>query len=482
MNKNQKWNIENSYSELPSCLFVNQLPEQYSNPTTKYFNTNLALDLGLQFLSDKEILDYFSGNLLPVGAKSISQAYAGHQFGNFTMLGDGRAVLLCEQITPKNKKYDIQLKGSGKTPFSRRGDGKATLSSVLREFLISEAMYYLGVPTSRSLAVIQTGQKVYREKPYDGGILTRVSSSHIRFGTFEYLNRFCSNEELLIFSNYVIDRHYPHVKNTENPYLSFIEAVMIKQIDLVIHWMRIGFIHGVMNTDNMSIFGETIDYGPCAFMNIYDPKTVFSSIDRGGRYAFGNQPDILYWNLIVLVNALLPLLSNDKKKSIDLGSSIIDKFSQIFTEKWYNMMLMKLGISNRDNDDKELVDLLLEMMIKFKSDYTNTFAALTLGIEPEDSSLLSSDEFKFWKKRWTAQVDAPTNKNLKLDLMKKNNPISIPRNHLVESALKSAVNGNFSEYDNLLNLIKNPYNYKSNNFLQIIPEGFDDSYKTFCGT
>ena len=258
---------------------------------------------------------------------------------------------------------------------------------------------------------------------------------------------------------------------------------MIKQIDLVIHWMRIGFIHGVMNTDNMSIFGETIDYGPCAFMNIYDPKTVFSSIDRGGRYAFGNQPDILYWNLIVfLVNALLPLLSNDKKKSIDLGSSIIDKFSQIFTEKWYNMMLMKLGISNRDNDDKELVDLLLEMMIKFKSDYTNTFAALTLGIEPEDSSLLSSDEFKFWKKRWTAQVDAPTNKNLKLDLMKKNNPISIPRNHLVESALKSAVNGNFSEYDNLLNLIKNPYNYESNNFLQIIPDGFDDSYKTFCGT
>ena len=480
-NNNQNWNIENSYSKLPSKFYSKQLPEKVINPKKIYFNSNLALDIGLESLSEIEILDYFSGNKIPKAAMPIAQAYAGHQFGHFTTLGDGRAILLGEQISPKNIRYDIQLKGSGKTPYSRRGDGRATLSSMLREYIISEAMHYLGIPTTRSLAIIQTGEKVYRDQIYDGGILTRVSSSHIRFGTFEFARNFCSKDDLEIFIKYVIDRHYPEISNADNSAIKLFELVMIKQIDLIINWMRVGFIHGVMNTDNMSISGETIDYGPCAFMNVYNPDTVFSSIDKSGRYSFGNQPNIMHWNLAIFANTLLPIISDNENKSIELIKEKLNKFSSIFSNNWYSMMYKKLGILEPIEKDKILVESLLELMKNYKADYTNTFAALTLNNRSNDS-LFISNEFKKWRKKWKDRINFSDNSTKIFKLMHRQNPLVIPRNHLVELALEQSINGNFKYLNDLLDLVSNPYNYKSNYSFQDTPKGFDDSYKTFCGT
>ena len=480
-NNNQNWNIENSYLKLPSKLYSEHSPEKVVNPKKIYFNFDLALDLGLDFLSEVEILDYFSGNKTLKGSIPIAQAYAGHQFGRFTMLGDGRAILLGEQITPKNIRYDIQLKGCGKTFYSRGGDGKATLSSMLREYIISEAMYYLKIPTTRSLAVIQTGEKVYRDKVYNGGVLTRISSSHIRFGTFEFVRNFCSKNDLEIFIKYVIDRHYPQISNANNPVVALFELVMIKQVDLIINWMRVGFIHGVMNTDNMSVSGETIDYGPCAFMNTYKPNTVFSSIDKNGRYSFENQANILYWNLTIFANTLVPIISDNQKKSITLIKEKLNDFSSLFYNNWYNMMYKKIGIFKPIKKDKILVDSLLELMNNYKADYTNTFAALTLD-DVSDDTLFKSNKFKKWQKEWKNRISFSDNSDKISKLMQKQNPLAIPRNHLVELALKNSINGNFDSFDDLLNLVSNPYNYKSNYSFQNIPEGFDDSYKTFCGT
>jgi len=480
-NSNQNWNIENSYLKLPSELYSKQSPEKVVNPKKIYFNSDLAFDLGLDFLSEVEILDYFSGNKIPKGSISIAQAYAGHQFGRFNMLGDGRAVLLGEQITPKNIRYDIQLKGSGKTPYSRRGDGKATLSSMLREYIISEAMYFLKIPTTRSLAVIQTDEKVYRDKIYNGGVLTRISSSHIRFGTFEFVRNFCSKNDLEIFIKYVIDRHYPQISNANNPVVALFELVMIKQVNLIVNWMRVGFIHGVMNTDNMSISGETIDYGPCAFMNTYKPNTVFSSIDKNGRYSFENQPNILHWNLTVFANTLIPIISENKEKSIALIKEKLNEFPSIFSNNWYNMMYKKLGILKPIEKDKILVDSLLELMNNYKADYTNTFAALTLD-DVSNDALFTSNKFKKWQKKWKDRINSLNNNAESFKLMKEQNPLIIPRNHLVELALENSINGNFNQLNDLLDLVSNPYNYTSDYSFQNIPEGFDDLYKTFCGT
>ena len=480
-NEIKKWNLDNSYIDLPSKLYSEQLPTKFVNARKLYFNSKLASDLGLEYLTQSEILDYFSGNKIPEGTTSISQAYAGHQFGHFTILGDGRAVLLGEQISPKNIRYDIQLKGSGQTPYSRRGDGKATLSSVLREYLISEAMYYLDIPTTRSLAVVETGEKVYREQVYNGGVLTRVSSSHIRCGTFEFVRNFCPKEDLEIFIKYVVNRHFPQIENTDNYVLDLFESVMIKQVDLIVNWMRVGFIHGVMNTDNMSIAGETIDYGPCAFMNVYNPHTVFSSIDRNGRYSFDNQPNIIYWNLAVFANTLIPLISDNEEKSIELVKEKLDKFSSIFSNSWYNMMFKKIGILEPDDKDRFLVDSLLEMMKNYKADYTNTFAALTIN-NVSDDLLFSENEFKKWNKKWKNRINYSNDSVGIFRLMQKQNPSVIPRNHLVESALENSMSGNFKQFNDLLDLLSKPYNYKSNLRFQTTPEGFDDSYKTFCGT
>ena len=480
----QSWNFQNSYVKLPAKFYMKQVPVSVKNPQLIYYNMSLANELGLEFLSDEKdtIANYFSGNKIPKGSIPISQAYAGHQFGHFTMLGDGRAVLLGEQINHNNQRYDIQLKGSGQTPFSRNGDGRATLSSMLREYLISESMHYLGIPTTRSLAVVQTGEKVFRETINNGAVLTRIASSHIRVGTFEYVMNFCSKEDLEIFIMYVINRHYPEISDADNPALELLKVVMYKQIDLITNWIRVGFIHGVMNTDNMSIAGETIDYGPCAFMNIYNPKTVFSSIDRNGRYAFKNQSAIANWNLTVFAGTLLPLISDHKEKAIQLAKNILNKFPEEYSNKWYQMMFKKIGIKQPIHEDKVLVDTLLQLMEKNKADYTNIFAALTLNKVSNDN-LFTSSQFNDWRRQWEKRTNYKDKKIETLKLMQRQNPLVIPRNHLVESALEDVIQGNKSKFNELLKLIAKPYDYKTphKNF-QTIPSGFDDSYKTYCGT
>ena len=478
---NRKWNIENTYSNLPDCFYKYIKPTLVQNPKIIYFNEHLAKKLNLGFLNNNSslIANYFSGNKLPENSKPISQAYAGHQFGHFTVLGDGRAILLGEQKDLNNNLYDIQLKGAGKTSYSRSGDGRATLSSMLREYIMSESMHCLKISTSRSLAVIDTGEKVYRESVNNGGILTRIASSHIRVGTFEYGRHFCSIEDFQNFINYTINRHYPEILNNKSPYLELLKIIIEKQINLIIDWNRVGFIHGVMNTDNMSISGETIDYGPCAFINAYDPKTVFSSIDRHGRYAFGNQHKIAYWNLNILAGTILPFISKDKDRAVQLVQDVLDQFPIIYSNKWCEMMYKKIGITKPIEEDKLLIKNLLTLMESYKADYTNTFAALTLDKSYTDS-LSTSNDFNIWKKQWKKRIK---NEKNSCQIMQSNNPIYIPRNHLVESALKNAINGDKEEFDNLLNSMSQTYNYDiKHDELQITPEGFDKSYKTFCGT
>ena len=477
----EKCSLQNSYLKLPDCFHKRIEPSLVQNPKLIYFNKNLAKNLNLKFLNNdlSSITEYLSGNKLLENSQPIAQAYAGHQFGHFTMLGDGRAMLLGEQKDLNNKLYDIQLKGSGQTPFSRGGDGKATLSSMLREYIISESMHYLRIPTTRSLAVIDTGEKVYRESIYNGGILTRIASSHIRVGTFEYGEHFCSKEDFQQFINYTINRHYPKILNHKFPYLELLQIVMKKQIDLIVDWVRVGFLHGVMNTDNMSIAGETLDYGPCAFINTYNPKTVFSSIDRYGRYAFGNQHKMAYWNLSVFAGTILPFIESDKDKAVKLVKNILNQFPNQYSNKWYKMMYNKLGIINPIQEDQILIKDLLILMESYKADYTNTFSSLTFN-NPYKDSLFISNQFKKWRKRWERRIE---NNENSYKIMRLNNPIYIPRNHLVESALENAVNGDTKEFEELLSTMSNTYNYNDNHDdFQMTPKGFDESYKTFCGT
>ena len=351
------WNFNNTYFNLSSSFKEDIDPVPVKNPELILLNKELAssLNLDLSKINHKELSEIFSGNSLPEGSNSIAQAYAGHQFGHFTMLGDGRAVLIGEHTTKSNKKYDIQFKGSGKTAFSRNGDGRAALGPMLREYIISEAMFNLNIPTTRSLAVVKTGENVIRETSLQGAILTRVALSHIRVGTFQYIAARKKKNELEILLNYVIKRHYPNIQDSKNKSLDLLKIVLEKQIDLVINWMRVGFVHGVMNTDNMSISGETIDYGPCAFMDIYDPKTVFSSIDQMGRYAYCNQPVITKWNLSRFAECLIPLIDEDQNKSIELATEIINSFEKKYEEKWLNMMRDKLGLFGIDEKDKFLI-------------------------------------------------------------------------------------------------------------------------------
>ncbi|MGD1947432.1 MAG: YdiU family protein [Croceivirga sp.] len=476
--------LEHTYGDLPSVFFTLQKPEPVPNPGKIYFNTALANQLGLGFLNndEKKIIDYFSGNKVPKTLKPLAQAYAGHQFGHFTMLGDGRAVLLGEQIDPSGQRFDIQLKGSGQTPYSRRGDGRATLYSMLREYIISEAMHHLGIATTRSLSVIATGQSVFRGTMHEGAVLSRVAKSHIRVGTFEYARHFCSIEDLQALTNYTIKRHFPDIINSENPPLELLKSVMQKQIDLVVDWMRVGFIHGVMNTDNMSIAGETIDYGPCAFMNSYDRKTVFSSIDKSGRYAFGNQSDIVRWNLIVFANALLPLVSKNKEKAVAMAQEVIDAFQQEFTQKWYAMMFDKLGIMNVEEKDKDLVDELLVLMETQKADYTQVFLALQQERDL-DITLFRQKTFDDWKLKWKKTHQRGEERTFRLERMQQSNPKVIPRNHWVENALEAAVDGDMKPLNHLLERLSKPYGHHLDEIqFEQIPISFDAEYQTFCGT
>jgi uncharacterized protein YdiU (UPF0061 family) len=423
----------------------------------------------------------FSGNTLPKETTTIAQAYAGHQFGHFTMLGDGRAVLLGEHLANKNNRFDIQFKGSGRTSFSRSGDGRAVLGPMLREYIISEAIHALNIPTTRSLAVVSTGEKVVRENLLPGAILTRVASSHIRVGTFQYIAAKQNLDELNILVDYTINRHYPEIKSSKNKALDLLNLVMQKQCQLVVNWMRVGFIHGVMNTDNMTISGETIDYGPCAFMDAYYPKTVFSSIDKFGRYAFSNQPPITKWNLARFAECLIPLINKNENEAIKIATEVIDNFQNIYEKKWLNMMRDKLGMFGEDQNDKKLINNLLNWMEKNKSDYTNTFCKL-MNINVVNNEIYNDQSFINWSKAWKKRI--LINNNLKeksLDLMKKTNPVVIPRNHKVEEALNSANENNIEVINKLLTVLSKPYDNQKN--IENYQSPFiDKEYQTFCGT
>ena len=378
MKNGLNWNFDNSYSRLPDSFKETIDPVKVKKPELVLFNKDLAKNIDLDFsnIKNEELSALFSGNLLPKNSNSIAQAYAGHQFGHFTMLGDGRAVLIGEHLSKNKKRYDIQFKGSGKTSFSRNGDGRAALGPMLREYIISESMHHLNIPTTRSLAVVKTGESVMRETELIGAILTRVASSHIRVGTFQYIAARKNEDELKMLLEHVIKRHYPNIDKAKNKSIEILKIVLEKQVDLVVHWMRVGFIHGVMNTDNMSISGETIDYGPCAFMDVYDPKTVFSSIDRTGRYAYCNQPVITKWNLARFAECLIPLIDKDQSNAIKIATEIINSFEKKYEEKWLNMMRDKLGLFGDEKNDQSLILDLLTWMHEVKADYTNTFCYL----------------------------------------------------------------------------------------------------------
>ena len=477
------WQFNHSYTKLPKDFFVEQLPVKVSNPKLLLLNEPLLKSLGL----DKEALsreawgNIFSGNELPEKAHPIAEAYAGHQFGHFAILGDGRAVLLGEHVNPDGDHFDIQFKGSGQTPYSRRGDGRAALGPMLREFIISEAMFALKIPTTRSLAVVMTGESVMRDEVLPGAILTRVAKSHIRVGTFQFASTLNDTNKLKALADYTIDRHYPECKAKDNPYLAFLNAVIERQALLLSQWMHVGFIHGVMNTDNMSISGETIDYGPCAFMDRYHPETVFSSIDRHGRYAYANQPPIAQWNLARFAETLIPLIDQNTDKSIELASQSVNDFSDQFQRAWLRGMRQKLGLFNEGPNNIELINELLVLMQKNKADYTLTFRHLSSDAILKDT-IFKDTSFKVWYKNWLhciqKQKEGEETSRLK---MLKYNPAVIPRNYLVEKALSLAVaDQDYKFLNDLIAALLKPY--EDSHVFSEPPIEEDKSYKTFCGT
>ena len=477
------WHFDNTYSKLSDTFKEKVKPTPVHSPELVVLNDRLAKDLTLDFskVEKKDLSQIFSGNTLPEGSSTLAQAYAGHQFGHFTMLGDGRAVLLGEHLVNNTNRFDVQFKGSGRTSFSRSGDGRAVLGPMLREYIISEAIHSLKIPTTRSLAFVKTGEKIVRENLLPGAILTRVASSHIRVGTFQYIAAKQNINDLNTLVDYTINRHYPEIKSSKNKALDLLNLVMERQCKLVVNWMRVGFIHGVMNTDNMAISGETIDYGPCAFMDNYNPKTVFSSIDKFGRYSFSNQPPITKWNLSRFAECLIPLIDNNEDKAIQLATEAIDNFQNIYEEKWLNMMRDKLGLFGKTKDDKKLIDDLLTWMEKNKADYTNTFCYL-MNISIGNSSLYDDKEFINWSNNWKNRIFINNiSKDKSIELMKKTNPIIIPRNHKVEEALKAANENDLEVMNRLLSNLDNPYSEQKDIEDYQLPSN-NEGYQTFCGT
>ena len=477
------WHFDHSFIKLPKDFFVQQLPIEVSNPKLILLNEPLLKSLGL----DKEALsllawgNIFSGNELPEKAYPIAQAYAGHQFGHFTLLGDGRAVLLGEQISPDGERFDIQFKGSGQTPYSRRGDGRAALGPMLREYIISEAMHALNIPTTRSLAVVASGDVIMRDEVLPGAILTRVAKSHIRVGTFQFASTLNDVNKLKILADYTIDRHYSACKEEANPYLAFLNAVIERQALLVSQWMHVGFIHGVMNTDNMSISGETIDYGPCAFMDRYHPETVFSSIDRQGRYAYANQAPIAQWNLARFAETLLPLIDQDTNKSIQLASQSVNGFSDQFQKAWLKGMRKKIGLLDEEASDIDLINELLMLMQKNKADYTLTFRHLSSDAILKDA-IFEDVSFKAWYKKWLYRIQKQKEgEGTSRVMMLKHNPAVIPRNYLVEKALSLAVaDQDYRLLNDFIAALQKPY--EDSKLFSEPPLEEDKSYQTFCGT
>ena len=482
--KNLGFKFDNTYINLPEIMLTKLSPVAVKKPELIIFNETLSKDLGLNTTnySNEDLATIFSGNRLIENSDPIAQAYCGHQFGHFVMLGDGRAILLGEHVTAQGKRFDVQLKGSGQTPYSRRGDGRAALGPMLREYLMSEAIHHLGIPTTRSLAVVSTGEEILRELPLPGAILTRVASSHIRVGTFQYVAAKQDLTTLETLLNYSIERHYPEIKDAPNKVELFFKLVMKKQITLITNWLRVGFIHGVMNTDNMAISGETIDYGPCAFMDAYDPKTVFSSIDHYGRYAFKSQPIIGQWNLARFIEAILPLIEKDEKKAVEKAEALIHEYDDIYENAFHQMMKNKLGLISDEENDNMIINALLKLMHKNQSDYTNTFRYLINGKFPQDK-LLNDPDFIIWENEWIKRIEKNQNKEKAKEIMIQNNPIFIPRNHKVEESLKYAEEGDLSYFKKLLTILEKPYLEDTEQFEYYKPAPPSDRvYKTYCGT
>lgn len=473
------FNFDNAYLKLPAAFYSKIRPTTLPKAELLLLNEELAGQLDIPHTSAADFVAALQTE--DPQNPSFAQAYAGHQFGSFTRLGDGRAVVLGEQLTADGGRFDIQVKGSGRTPYSRGGDGKATLKAMLREYLISEAMAALGIPTSRSLAVLKTGETVYRETNNEGAALLRVMQSHIRVGTFQFAAFLGQPGDLEALLAYTIERLYPHLAESENPALALFHEVMNRQIDLVVHWMRVGFIHGVMNTDNSSVSGESFDYGPCAFMNAYHPATVYSSIDEQGRYAFGNQPNIIKWNLARFAEALLPLMAPEKEAAIALAQDALDAFDARWQRQYQGMMLQKLGFESQQNTHWTLVEQLLDLMEQHQLDFTNTFAALTNSTEvvPTDVAALKS-----WRTAWQNAFTATTQAKQAKERMLANNPAYIPRNHLVEQALQAANQGDLGPFNELLAVIRRPYHFQPGfkKYQEGAEPHFEEAYQTFCGT
>jgi uncharacterized protein YdiU (UPF0061 family) len=489
------WRFDNSYARLPEPLFAPATPVAVRSPAVVVVNESLAADLGL----DAAVLRdagpaVFAGNELPPGAEPIAQAYAGHQFGHFTNLGDGRAILLGEQLGPDGRRHDIQLKGAGRTPYSRGGDGRAALGPMLREYVISEAMHGLGIPTTRSLAVATTGEVVLRNAPLTGAVLTRVAASHIRVGTFQYAAAVGDDRLLPALLEHAIARHDPGIAAADDPAVAFFEAVVERQAALVARWMLVGFVHGVMNTDNMAVSGETIDYGPCAFLDAYDPATVFSSIDQQGRYAYGNQPGIAHWNLARLAESLLPVVKGSEEAALDAVRSVLATFPEQFAGHHLAGGRAKLGLGNAEPGDRDLFAGLLGWMQEARADFTTTFAALAAIAESQSipqsgtpASLqpgCSAPGFRPWCEAWLArlarQPGTPADAAAR---MRRANPVVIPRNHRVEEALAAAESGDIGAVHRLLAAIRSPFSETADNepYRAGPPPGCG-AYRTFCGT
>ncbi len=499
------FNFDHSYARLPEPFFTRVQPVPVSTPLLLLLNRRLAEELGLDAdaLTGPEAALMLGGNRCDASSEPLAQAYAGHQFGNFTLLGDGRAHLLGEHLTADGSRVDVQLKGSGPTPYSRRGDGRAALGPMLREYLISEAMQGLGIPTTRSLAVVATGEPVFRETALPGAVLTRIASSHIRVGTFEYAaaldagvdvpghpgRRTDNGEFTRVLADYTLQRHYPELCEKPTRYADLVGAVMERQARLIANWMRVGFVHGVMNTDNMTLSGETIDYGPCAFMDHYDPETVFSSIDTNGRYAFGNQGRIAQWNLARFAETLLPHMDPDPKVALTLAEEMIGRYPAMFNAHWQAAMRQKLGLGNEEPDDPELIGSLLEWMHRTGADYTNTFRDLASRTAVETPAQVNPSfggpEFMAWHARWKARLNRQAGPLDEAVLrMRAASPAVIPRNHRVEQAIAAAVeSGDLDPARRLLEVLVAPYDAGLDDSAYRKPPCPDERvYQTFCGT
>ena len=467
---NTNWNFENSYLTLPKIFYSSTKPDTFKDLKVILKNESL---LRLLNIREENFENLIINSINSKNINYFSHAYAGHQFGNFTILGDGRATLLGEHINKKNERFDIQLKGSGKTPYSRNGDGKGTLKSMLREHIVSEAMYHLNINTTRSLAVLKTGEKIFRTNFEEGGILVRVAKSHIRVGTFQLASLSKEKKDVKKLLDYSINRLHPEIKNRNDKYLDFFKKIVESQINLIVEWQRVGFIHGVMNTDNMSVSGETIDYGPCAFMDEYKPNKVFSSIDLNGRYAFNNQPKIALWNLARFAETILHLIDENQNIAIKKIEDILNFYEKKYYELWISMMKDKIHINNIDENDEKLIKELLDLMHVFKLDYTNTF------IDIENDNIQKHDFMKNWYKKLQERRKLNSDKKCFKNVT---NPKIIPRNHIVEKTLNESDKGNYITLYKLLQNLSRPYSNKIDNEFKTEPKIEEKVHQTFCGT